>query len=193
VIDMATFKISSRWIVIGGAVLLAALASALVLAGAARQASAASYSALSASPGSASAANDSSLVGLAKSNPNLDLSNAREVLVSAESTVWLSTAHNGDICLLETLSGALASPDPRMTIDSRFACSNPTDAAKNGVIGGTPGHFYGVVPDGVATVAAEVDGKLVPVPIANNAFRLPADASSVVVGDANPIALPARR
>lgn len=134
----------------------------------------------SVSPGS-----DTALLGLKKANPALDVAGARLVLADSAGSLWLTSSSNGDVCVLEKIN----KPDTQDAVSSRFVCKAPAEAAVEGVIGGVPGHWFGVVPDGVDTVYSGQDGRSTPVKVTTNAFRLPAEATSVTVPGAAPAPL----
>jgi hypothetical protein len=129
---------------------------------------------------------DSEVKELAKQNPNLDLARSRVVLSDERSTVWLTPGVNGDVCLVERTT---LSPDTSGAT-ARFACRTEEDATRDGIIAGVPGAWYAYMPHGNATVAAEIRGKRTLLTARNNAFRIPADASSLTIGGAAPVALP---
>jgi hypothetical protein len=106
---------------------------------------------------------------------NLQLVGAVRVIDDADGTIWLSHSTAGELCVIEEPA------DTSSGVSSRFGCRDASVAAQEGVVAGIPGHWYGVVPDGVP-VSAIVRGAKSQVRIEDNAFRLPSDASGVVVG-----------
>lgn len=141
------------------------------------------YSAMDQPVVEASAASDPALQQLQRHNPKLNLDSARVVLSDASGTVWLTTATDGDICLVERVGDS-------SFIASRFSCRHADDVATQGIIGGVPGHFYGAVPDDINKVSAHVGARDVALTVSRNAFRVPPDAASVKVGNAAPAKLP---
>lgn len=186
--------ISSRRAVLGLAVATCASAVAIAVTSIdSHSASAATYSALSESQSAGSAADDPALKALQDRYPQLKLADARKVLSDEHGVVWLTPATDGDVCVVERVGTSDTSASRvGLTVSSRFSCASSSDAADRGVIGGVPGDFYGVVPDGVTRVVAAVNGARVSLAVRNNAFRVPADATSVAVGSAAPAALPAQ-
>lgn len=164
----------------------AALAAALIaLSTLAAGPSAASGDSASDSGRVVSAATDPVLLELQKRNPALALDTAREVLSTETSTVWLIDASNGDLCLIERVR------DIQSDVGARFSCKSREDAAREGLLGGVPGHFYAVPAAGVGSVTAKVAGKPVGVPMTKDAFWVPAAATEVTLGE-SPIELPVR-
>lgn len=176
-----------RWIAVLGAVaLLGGLGLIVALSSGSEQAAAAPYSALNQPQGPESAPEDPNLQVLARQNHKLQLEQARRVIADSKGSVWVTTATNGDICLLESVSDSAAEEAAQgmpLIVRSRFACSSAQDAAKQGVIGGVPGNFYGIAPDGAQVRAATSVGSSERLYTTNNAFRVPPQATSVVVGD----------
>jgi hypothetical protein len=122
------------------------------------------------------AASNPALQKLRAFNPKLELVGAVQVLANSSGTVWLTRSTVGDVCLIEQ-----PIDDPH-GVKARFGCRDAGVAASEGIVAGVPGHWYGVAPDSAPSVSARVDGNTVAVTVANNAFWLPKNASSVTVG-----------
>lgn len=179
-----TIKASAMLIAACGAMLLALLASGSGRDGAAF---AAPFAALNnAARDSSRAVDDPELQVLAGANPRLVLSTARLVLEAPNSKVWITTATNGDVCLIESGRDELGPM-------ARFSCKTPKDAEAEGIIGGVPGHFYGAVPDGIEKVTAKQrgGGGAQTISVTSNAYYLPPDTAAVIIGDKGTMSLPA--
>lgn len=100
--------------------------------------------------------------------------------------LWLVPTTDGQLCVVEK-------PPPGGYVLSRFACNQASIVEKHGLVGGVPGDWYGVVPDGVTHVVATVAGNPVAVPVSENTYRLPTSTSAVTVGQDAPLALPGGR
>lgn len=130
---------------------------------------------------------------LAKQNPNgIELAAARQVVSDADGTVWIAPATNGDLCLVREPSGAAAQVPghPDITLGVGASCIQAARAATQGILIGAPGGQYGVAPDGVTQVQATVKGTSIPLTLTSNGgFRIPADATSLMVGNVPPVDL----
>ncbi len=130
---------------------------------------------------------------LAKQNPNeIELTAARQLVSDAAGTVWIAPAMNGDLCLVRQPSGAAAQVPghPDITLGVGASCIQKARAATQGILIGAPGGQYGVAPDGVTRVQAIVKGTAVSLSVTSNGgFRVPADATSLTVGNAAPLEL----
>jgi hypothetical protein len=121
------------------------------------------------------ALDDPILQRLQAHQPSLNLESARQVIADSTGTVWVTKATDGEICLIEK---PVNNADG---VTSRYSCRKASDVAQEGLIAGVPGHWYGLLPDGASSVTAEVAQKATAVAVGANAFRLPADASSVTI------------
>lgn len=176
---------SKKWLAAAGVVVVVGgLAIVLALTSGSEPAAAA-YSSLDQPRGPQSASEDENLRRLAANAPKLRLDAARQVLSDSRGTLWVTRAKNGDVCVMESVSDSAAESAARTNpfiVRSRFSCKSAELAAEQGVIAGVPGNFHGIAPDD-ASVVARSNGQAQAVRLENNAFRVPPDASSVVVGD----------
>jgi hypothetical protein len=175
---------------------LVGLGLATGLTGGSSKASAASlFAALRQPAGAMSGADNSELQKAQAANPGLQIAAARQVLSDATVTLWLMPATNGDVCIVEqpTAAGGVIPGHPDMTlVGPGVSCTSATQAATQGVFAGVPGPgrwYYGVAPDGVTQVQATVNGQSVSLPLTNGGFRVPPAATSVTVGNTEPMPL----
>ncbi len=118
---------------------------------------------------------------LAQANPDLRADKAVIELNDTGGEIYRTDGANDTICLIELPNHDSENP---AIVESRFVCGRSSDAAEQGVIGGVPGHWFGIATDPSTPVSTHMsDGTERQVERnTTGVFRVPTGAVSVTVG-----------
>lgn len=129
------------------------------------------------------ATRNAALQTLKDDKPTMDLTRAYQAVADDQGTLWVvPSVDSSQLCVVEV-------PSDRSVI-FRFVCNDAATVNEDGLVGGTPGDWFGYAPPSPDAPQARRPSGVQTLSVTNNVFRLPADATTTTVGGKT-ISLPA--